>query len=67
MDKTNDPAGYIDLYIKNYDSYNFLKPGTYLLNKKTSSLPFGYGIKHSYGLIGQMKRNILLTAFTPAG
>jgi len=47
--KTSDPGGYIDLYIKNYDSYNFLKPGTYLLNKKTSSLPFGYGIKHSYG------------------
>ena len=46
---TNDPAGHVDLYINNYDSYNYLKPGIYLLNKKTSSLPFGYGIKHSYG------------------
>ena len=47
--KTNDPGGHIALYIKNYDSYNYLKPGRYLLNKKTSSLPFGYGIIHSYG------------------
>ena len=47
--ETNDPGGHIDLYIKNYNSYNHLKPGTYLLNKKTSSLPFGYGIQHSYG------------------
>jgi len=47
--KTNDPGGYIDLYIKNYDSYNYLKPGKYLLNKNTSSRPFGYGIYHSYG------------------
>ena len=47
--QTNDPGGHIDLYIKNYDSYNFLKPGRYLLNKNTSSLPFGYGIQHSYG------------------
>jgi hypothetical protein len=48
--KTNDPGGHIDLYIKNYDSYNYLKPGKYVLNKNTSSRPFGYGIYHSYGM-----------------
>lgn len=47
--KTNDPGGHIDLYIRNYDSYNYLKPGKYLLNKNTSTRPFGYGIYHSYG------------------
>jgi hypothetical protein len=47
--ETNDPSGHVDLYIKNYDSYNYLKPGKYLLNKNTSSLPFGYGTIHSYG------------------
>ena len=47
--ETNDPGGEISLYIKNYDSYNYLRPGKYLLNKNTSSRPFGYGIYHSYG------------------
>jgi len=47
--QTNDPGGHIDLYIKNYDSYNYLKPGRYLLNRNTSSRPFGYGTYLNYG------------------
>lgn len=47
--QTNDPSGYIDLYIRNYDSYNYIRSGKYYFNKKTESLPFGYGEKHSYG------------------
>jgi hypothetical protein len=47
--KTNDRGGNIDLYIRNYDSQNYLKPGMYLCNKSTTSLPFGSGSHHTYG------------------
>ncbi len=47
---TSDSRGYIDLFIKNNNSYNYLQPGKYLCNKKTSSLPPGYGEQHTYGM-----------------
>lgn len=47
--QTNNPSGYIDLFVKNTDSYNHIRPGKYYFNKNTESLPFGSGEKRSYG------------------
>lgn len=47
--KTNDPGGHIDLYVRNYNSNNYLQIGRYSCNRNTSSLPFGSGEHHTYG------------------
>ena len=47
--QTNDPSGYVDLFVKNIDSYNYIRSGKYYFNKNTESLPLGVGEKRSYG------------------
>jgi hypothetical protein len=47
--KTNDASSHINLYVWNYNSYYYVAPGKYFCNRNTSSLPFGYGEKHTYG------------------
>lgn len=47
--KANDPNGRIDLFVKNYSNYNYLPVGKYICQRNTSSLPFGFGEKHTYG------------------
>lgn len=46
--KTNDPGGRIDLYVNNYNNYNYLPVGRYVCDKNTNTLPFGSGVINSY-------------------
>jgi len=57
--KTNDPSIKIELFIKNVDKYNYLPPGKYVCNQPTHSLPFGSGIKFTYGLLWTNNREYI--------
>lgn len=47
--RTHSTDGIIDLFCRNYAGSGHLKPGTYILNRTTQRIIFGYGQIHNYG------------------